>query len=215
LPTELRLKIWRNIFPPPRRVQLGIVDPKKPIIPESPQPPITLFINQESRSETRKYYEIIHYDYEKGRGSGGDEERIKWITFICVERDTLVINSRLAFFRRDLLRSATSQLADKLKGGLESICAVEFSKWNWVQVFHRSIPGLAELNTNIWWAIGRFPGMRTLDFVLHDSVQTIDAQACQKALVTFFQENKASYNRGVLPKVTFVEPFDHPIWLET
>jgi hypothetical protein len=88
-------------------------------------------------------------------------------------------------------------------GGLESIRAVEFTKWNWLQVFHQPMPGLVELNTNIWWAIKSFRGMRTLDFILAESSEASVAPLCQSAVVAFFEKHKVRYNGGVAPKVSF------------
>ena len=203
LPAEIRLKIWRTTFPPPRRVEFGAIDPDHPLITKPPPPPVTLFVNQENRAETRKHYDVVHYNHKKGTRNDGNEECLKWVTFICPERDTLVIKTADVFFRFDVLSVTTTQLRKQLMGGLESIRAVEFTKWNWLQVFHQPMPGLVELNTNIWWAIKSFRGMRTLDFILAESSEASVAPLCQSAVVAFFEKHKVRYNGGVAPKVSF------------
>jgi hypothetical protein len=190
-------------LPPPRRVEFGAIDPEHPLITKPPPPPVTLFVNQESRAEIRKYYDVVHYDHETSARNDGSEERLKWVTFICPERDTLVIKTVDVFFRYDVLSATAAQLRDQLKGGLKSIRAVEFTKWNWLQVFHQPMPGLVELNTNIWWTLRRFRGIRTLNFILAESSAESAAQLCQTPVVAFFEKHKARYNGGVPPKVSF------------
>lgn len=56
LPTELRLRIWRDCLPAPRDVRASEID-------ERVNPPITLSINQESRHETLKHYSAIYLSW--------------------------------------------------------------------------------------------------------------------------------------------------------
>jgi hypothetical protein len=65
LPTELRLHIWREIFPPAGaflldgRIQsFDRLDPVHFWLPENREPPVTLYINSESRKETRRHYRL-------------------------------------------------------------------------------------------------------------------------------------------------------------
>jgi hypothetical protein len=65
LPTELRLLIWREIFPPAGaflldgRIQsFDRLDPVHFWLPENREPPVTLYINSESREETRRHYRL-------------------------------------------------------------------------------------------------------------------------------------------------------------
>jgi hypothetical protein len=62
---ELRAKIWRETFPPPRFVRLdwaewGRWDKYKDQKPSGPLPPVTLYVNRESRYETLKHYNLIY-----------------------------------------------------------------------------------------------------------------------------------------------------------
>jgi hypothetical protein len=62
---ELRAKIWRETFPPPRFVRLdwgewGRWDKYKDQKPSGPLPPVTLYVNRESRYETLRHYNMIY-----------------------------------------------------------------------------------------------------------------------------------------------------------
>ncbi len=52
LPFELRSRIWRYSFPPPRSIRLAADDKS--------EFPVTLWINYESRTETLKYYVLFN-----------------------------------------------------------------------------------------------------------------------------------------------------------
>jgi hypothetical protein len=65
LPTELRLHIWRKLFPPAgafllkgRRESFDTLGPAHFWLPENREPPVTLYINSESREETRRHYHL-------------------------------------------------------------------------------------------------------------------------------------------------------------
>jgi hypothetical protein len=76
-PAEIRLKIYRCCFPPPRRIDLrnllraNVVwtvrqnrhkkPPRRcPCLTHKLSHPVTLFVNQESRQETLRHYKILH-----------------------------------------------------------------------------------------------------------------------------------------------------------
>jgi hypothetical protein len=63
LPFELRPRIWRYIFPPPRTVRLAA--------DEKPEFPVTLWINYESRTETLKYYVLFNNEIPQDSGLSG------------------------------------------------------------------------------------------------------------------------------------------------
>jgi hypothetical protein len=68
LPIELRLKIWRLALPPGRHVKMDLSHhfSESPTAPEyvtmkedEHSPPITLYVNRESREETLRHYTVI------------------------------------------------------------------------------------------------------------------------------------------------------------
>jgi hypothetical protein len=60
LPFELRSRIWRYSFPPPRSIRLGA--------DEKSEFPVTLWINYESRTETLKYYMLFNNEIPQDVG---------------------------------------------------------------------------------------------------------------------------------------------------
>lgn len=59
LPVELRLKIWRKSFPPSRQINIRPFAKVSVLQLGSPPLPTILYVNSESRTETRRHYTII------------------------------------------------------------------------------------------------------------------------------------------------------------
>jgi hypothetical protein len=72
LPFELRSRIWRYSFPPPRTIPLGL--------DEKPKFPVTLWIHYESRAETLKYYVLFNNKIPQDSG-------LSWIRYFSPTRD--------------------------------------------------------------------------------------------------------------------------------
>ncbi|KAE9366469.1 hypothetical protein N431DRAFT_487062 [Stipitochalara longipes BDJ] len=201
LATEIRLKIWRATFPPPRRVDVGIFGLRFREMSKPSHPPISLFVNQESRKETQRHYEVIYYDYEI---SSLSKERFKRVTFFSPQRDVLVIDGEVAIFRVNQLKAAVSQLSVQLSAGLGSIRAIEFKNLNWVVVFVHPLPGDLHQRPNIWWVIKEFRGLRTIDFTMPFASSEVYSGPCKAVVEAFLEKHKQMYDGGVPPKVTFV-----------
>jgi hypothetical protein len=86
LPHELRLHIWRCIFPNPRDVRLCYRDESLSSTAISIFPPITSRINKESREETWLHYHLL---WPQKAGTSAFVSTLKGILF-------LFLSSRLA-----------------------------------------------------------------------------------------------------------------------
>ncbi|PVH74241.1 hypothetical protein DL98DRAFT_604915 [Cadophora sp. DSE1049] len=98
LPAEIRLQIWRDMFPRPRLVDFRACIYGKyerrtfaPELLNDQEPPITLFINHESREETLKHYAVF---LRSARGEG--ELKMKPICFDW-KKDTAAIPFQAIF----------------------------------------------------------------------------------------------------------------------
>lgn len=154
LPTELRLQIWRLLFPPPQIVETRsfsrtITNVDGPLHQTTEIPLVLLHTNRESREETLSYYTIIRC--KKG---GTDIER----TFcFSAARDVLHIyydqnvfssdpfwdlkfhyKSSLASIRR--LEISRSSLRDVLRGfvGKEYMCLLRLTRLEKIYIAHRT-----------------------------------------------------------------------------
>ncbi|KAE9367539.1 hypothetical protein N431DRAFT_444673 [Stipitochalara longipes BDJ] len=196
LALEIRLQIWRATFPPPRRVYFDTIACCRDRTRAKALPadaPVSLYINQESRKETRRHYDIFRNEY-KPRCSKGPAEARKSTTFICPERDILVLCSLELFPSPDLFISAIAQFGGRLEGGLEAIRKVEFTSVDWRIVFGWNS------SEKLWEVIRSLPGLSTLRLAAFEEV---GHKTRQRALGEL-EKQKGSFVRGVPPKLSFV-----------
>lgn len=160
-------------------------------------------MNHESRKETQKYYNIVYYDYELRSAAN---ERLNRLTFISPQRDILVIDGDVAFYRDQLANGASCQSSEQLNTSLRFMRAIEFRNLNWAVVFINPSPGYVHQRPSIWWVIEQFEGLRAINFVMPYALLDAYCEPCKAVVEAFLGEHKETYDGAVQPKVAFI-PF--------
>lgn len=146
LPPELRVKIWEMSLPPGRHVVLdayvfqnvqvhgdmAFKQHNKTLIEQTPDLPVTLYVNGESRAETLRKYTIVFFDDIFRTCSLWDRDRFKTKPF-CIDPSVdkfyfshrSVVNHIIAFKRW------LSFLKKKIPDGLKKIATLEVVNVVW------------------------------------------------------------------------------------
>lgn len=126
LPIEIRFKIWRSAFPPPRCIDPDIC---KLYHTHKQAPPTALCLNRESRLETLRAYSVVYVNLQR------DGPPRKFVIYLSPGRDTLLFSDLLPAVRPSLFKDILSQLDEQVEGGLASIDEVELKGLVWTSVF--------------------------------------------------------------------------------
>lgn len=168
LPTELRLKIWRCMFPRGRLMDLSAVL----TVPKDyrfPTPPMTLSVNHESRTETLRRYWVLRQEHIDVRKSHPTFHQLHFNPQI----DSLCIPDA------DFWYPAESYLLESLQvrapGLVEAVRTIGLLNllWNPAELHHvrshaRRAPSDPLFSTshgraNLFELLSHFPGLRDLD----------------------------------------------------
>lgn len=169
LPPELRLMIWRHAFPPGRHFDIDShwVERRRSrsaetssqlpsTIRPTPEFPVTLFVNYESRHETLRHYHMI-----SPQDCFGQMCKAKpfWInprkdslhfSFLSIQRYLFDFSIWLKF------------LDNRIPGGLRKFQGLEMSEVTWYDIEVQSSQGERRMS----WVLSHFSGIRKLAFTL-------------------------------------------------
>ena len=200
LPIELRQKVWRHAFPPPRVVLIslyhGLVTP--PSITTLP----TLWVNHESRSETLRDYGIMECTIPTSRTP----------VLVIGKKDTPKLMGRELVDDASGLLQLLANVRSHVPGGLAVFKTLEITSLPFVEVW-TSEPEVIGMTKSL---LRQFTGLKNLNV----SVELIgDERIWEAELRGIFEEEYATKALAV-PKIkarvqTLLEQSEEVTWMES
>ncbi len=192
LTTEIRLKIWRAALPPPRKVELGVIDTSNPLLT---RPPPSLHFLSAMRAELRQKSTAAPSATAKNSRTpeavlgvlhlpGNRHTADKWPFRLAhpLHQPRIHYPGCTTAKRRLVIHSKRRVHRLTLVGLVE--CPLEEIRWT------------------IWGMLPRFQGMGNVKFLLSRSGHL---EPCKEALVAFLELGKGRFKDGIVPEVTVVE----------